>query len=847
MRPVFPQRCRRIDHRFRIEPERHAALKQVDPLPEAFAGRADQLVQRRRGRALLGEPQVHHLLHRPARIAEVRQPDHAARALQRVKAAPDRGEDGLVGWCPARLRSSLGNRCQHFLRLAEEDPEQFAVDLGLVALRLLGLRGRLRRLSAGDARQRGLQRRIVARPAGVEQRDRVAHPALQRTVVDQLRIIAQLYQRLAQFAAQRGVVGRVAQRADQFTGALRAIGEQRFGGVRRRRLQRERTARLERDHYRRRRAPRFVQLGAEPPGGGVERETRTAATALLQSVDEKAQRTKTGGNQLAIVGRRRGLLLHEATHALGDAARRRCGVAVTEQLQRACHLVELLRVLRQIGTLRCIAKERVERLFGRAQAALGLGNEAGHRQALLRSVAQVAQPLRQFALERVAGQRLPQPSGHFARALVEFVLHPEATLEPLLGEEQRRRAFQRQRLGHRLRPRHQHPAGLDEGFDQGLQALARQCPDCRMQGRDRLRESVQVGPAARGHLLPGRLGAGQRLAGRTDRAYVDASEARHLEIDRHRALDLEGAQHLGQQRRRGRLREIDAGEREQRVLHQPLGHRRAVGDRAAQLQVHPGEQALAVDVEHDRAIVQRLEPGEGHLPEGRMPGTDLRAGNHVDRLVQRRDAGRVVRLAQHLEQAALELRTCRRQCRRVEHASLGVGNHQLCGDRHHEEVGRMHPLGAARLEQVAIIWKQVQGLLWLAEQHLVEVFDDRAERARDALDQFARQPQLPALDLIEQRLGLRAEQRHPRKVDQHQRAVRLVQRDARGAQRRQLVVGRIVAAAELLAQLRLAGSERIADLARAPRQRGEIGRFGGRVSVRVVHRVVSRAKALRRP
>ncbi|KAA0212220.1 MAG: hypothetical protein EDM78_11885 [Proteobacteria bacterium] len=198
-------------------------------------------------------------------------------------------------------------------------------------------------------------------------------------------------------------------------------------------------------------------------------------------------------------------------------------------------------------------------------------------------------------------------------------------------------------------------------------------------------------------------------------------------------------------------------------------------------------------------------------------------------------------------QAALELRTCRRQCRRVEHASLGVGNHQLCGDRHDEEVGRMHPFGAARLEQVTIVGEQVQRLLRLAEQHLVEILDDRAESARNALDQFARQPQLSALDLLEQRLGFRAEQRHPRKIDQHQRAVRLVQRDARRAQRRQLVVVGIVAAAELLAQLRLAGGERLADLARAPRQRGEIGRFGRRLSDRVVHRVNSRAGSLRQP
>src|SRR5690606_14003863 len=105
-------------------------------------------------------------------------------------------------------------------------------------------------------------------------------------------------------------------------------------------------------------------------------------------------------------------------------------------------------------------------------------------------------------------------------------------------------------------------------------------------------------------------------------------------------------------------------------------------------------------------------------------------------------------------------------------------------------------------------------------QQRVEILGQCGEAARDALDQLARQAQLRALDEVQQRLGLGAEQRDALQVDERERAMRLVQRSARGAQRRQIVA--VVAARELLAKLRFAGRQCPADLAQAPRERGEV-------------------------
>ena len=390
-----------------------------------------------------------------------------------------------------------------------------------------------------------------------------------------------------------------------------------------------------------------------------------------------------------------------------------------------------------------------------------------------------------FLVRGRAGKRLQQARSHFASARVEIDPTPEPALERLLGEQQRRRAFLDQRFRRRRRPG-EDATGLGERVGESVNASAGQTGHRGPQCRNRLCENGNIGRFSLDQLLPRRLGARHRRARRRHRARIEATESRHLEVGRHRCIETEGATHLGNQRRARAARRIGARESEQRVLHQPFGDRSAIGDRAPQLQVHARQQALSVDVELDHAIAQGLEVGQRHFPEGRVPGPHLRGFDRVDRCVQRGDRCCIVRVAQHLQQAALELRARGAQFGRVELVHRRVGDHQPRRHRNHEQVGRMHALGAARFQQLAIVGKQVQRLVRFTEQQFVEILDHRSEAARDPVDQLARQAQLPALGQVEQRLGLRAERRDTGHIDERERAMRLVQRHARIAQRGQV-------------------------------------------------------------
>ena len=305
-----------------------------------------------------------------------------------------------------------------------------------------------------------------------------------------------------------------------------------------------------------------------------------------------------------------------------------------EYPQCAGDLLQLTHGLRQFGALRRVAKERIEHLLGRPKAALRLGDEADHRQALLRREARVAQPAWNFLVRGRTGNRLEQARRHFAGARVQIDPTPEAALERLFGEQQRRRAFQEQRFRHRRRRRSEYATGRGERFGESVNASAGQTGHRGRQFRNRLFEDGDIGRSSLDQLLPRRLGARERRARRRQRARIEAAESGHLEVGRHRCLETEGAAYLGNQRRVRLTRGIGARKSEQRVLHQPLRHRGAIGDRAPQLQVHARQQALSVDVELDHAIAQGFEVGQRHLPESRVPGPDLRGSDRVDRSVQ---------------------------------------------------------------------------------------------------------------------------------------------------------------------------------------------------------------------
>jgi hypothetical protein len=139
-----------------------------------------------------------------------------------------------------------------------------------------------------------------------------------------------------------------------------------------------------------------------------------------------------------------------------------------------------------------------------------------------------------------------------------------------------------------------------------------------------------------------------------------------------------------------------------------------------------------------------------------------------------------------------------------------------------EQVGRMHPLGAARLEQIAVVGVEVQRMMVGVAQQLLEVFEQGLEHARHQRRHRGIERDLPALDRIEQLFGFLGDQRHTVDRNHLQRTVRLVDRRARGAQR-----GTILGVGfELRLDVALGLRKRLADLAEAPGKGHEIRRHG---------------------
>ncbi len=596
VRQPVAQRRRRVDHRDRIHRRRTLRLQRVDPFRETGSRQVDQFVQRCGPRTLFGEPQVQHLLHRPGGVAESLEPDHPARSFQRVESAADRDQQRVVGRRGSRIDRRRFDGLQHFLRLAEEDLQQLAVDLGFFALRLVGNRRFVGSGSTGNLRDRGPQRPHVQVAVGVDARDRLFGVRLERGIVDQVRVVADLRERAAQRVARLSVVGAFGEGNHELARALRVLRHERLrGGV-------------ERYDDADRIGPRFVQDRVKAPRLAVELETRTGAARLLQAFDEETKGTDAVGDRFATLDRRRLVVGGEGLHLVGHRGSGRCRILVSEQLERTRNLMQLAHRLRQVGALRRVAKERVERLFGRTQVALRLDDERRHRQPLLRRVADVAQPLRHLVVRRRARRGLHEARGHFGGTRVVVVLSLQPALEDLFGEQQRRGGLERQRLGQRLRVEGEQPGRFAERVGQRANAGKRQRSRGGTQRGDRLCEGREVGSASARELFPRELRARYGFLRIDDRTRVDAPEARRLEILGNRARQTERAPHLRDERRERRMRLVDAREREQRVLEQPLGNRRTVGERAAQLQVQPREQALAVDVQGKGAVAQRLEP-----------------------------------------------------------------------------------------------------------------------------------------------------------------------------------------------------------------------------------------------
>ena len=105
----------------RLVGARAAGLQARDRTLEELARGGDQREEIGRRRALFLEPAVHDLLDRPRGLAEAREADHAAAALQRVEAAPDRAQHLDVLRHLARLLEALRDRAEHLAGLFEVD------------------------------------------------------------------------------------------------------------------------------------------------------------------------------------------------------------------------------------------------------------------------------------------------------------------------------------------------------------------------------------------------------------------------------------------------------------------------------------------------------------------------------------------------------------------------------------------------------------------------------------------------------------------------------------------------------------------------------------------------------
>ena len=111
------------------DPVRERAMREPDELEQAFVCRTVFLL-----------PQVHHLLHRPGRLAQPQQPDHAPAALEGVESAPHRRQLPGVGRLGAAHGETLPDRLEHADGFLQEDGEQLVVDrLVAFALEPLGV------------------------------------------------------------------------------------------------------------------------------------------------------------------------------------------------------------------------------------------------------------------------------------------------------------------------------------------------------------------------------------------------------------------------------------------------------------------------------------------------------------------------------------------------------------------------------------------------------------------------------------------------------------------------------------------------------------------------------------
>ena len=338
--------------------------------------------------------------------------------------------------------------------------------------------------------------------------------------------------------------------------------------------------------------------------------------------------------------------------------------------------------------------------------------------------AESAQPVGRCREHRVGRHRRLQALRHLRGAVVGARVVAQPAVEQLFGEQKRRGDFDREGVRQRTVGTRGTLPGREPGVGEHRDAGASERVGHFADLPERANEFGALGGAAAGDRLPGFLRQRDAFASARQRAGVELTVARPLEVGRHRTAKRERIE----DRRERRRHFARPREGEQHVAQQTIRDRRALVERAPQLQVQARQQALGVDVELGSTDTDRLEQAREHVPERRVRRADRGVADPRDRRPELAERVAGVPATQQLQQREFELRAHRLARLQVELDNAIAGDLQT-GLGREEEVRRMNPIGAPRLEQIAVVGEQVQRLRPCASQNVVEVLADRREGA----------------------------------------------------------------------------------------------------------------------
>jgi hypothetical protein len=652
---------------------RRAGGDGFDPFAE-FAQRAVGTRQQfGRGVALVGQPGVEHLLHRPGGIAEVGQADHARAALERVERAAQDGEFFGVVRMAAEFRDGGQAVLDHFAGLVEEDVLQVVFfELGHLGVGQRARAGDLRGPAFGLAAEL-LDGRHLGLAAGRGERGELGGD-LRVDFLD----AEHRFGHGCLLALRGAIVGHA-------VGGLAAHERLEFTGF------------------------------------GVEHEQALGQCGLVaQHVDQEAQRAQVVAQRVEaghFFGRR-GADQHGldvVAHALHGVR----GLFEAEHGEHAAHLHQLRRHGAQQALFGGAAEVLVERFFEFAQVAAQLVDHGAHGLAIAHAAVQVFHP-RLERLGMATGAHAFDAAGQLQGAGRELRVARVEVFERGFEVQHRGGDFHRELGVGRLAAAH----GGFNGMGQGLhhrQARRMQLLQRLAQLREGVGHLARAGDVAARKRRPHFLGGLDALARLCEHQRIEAAELLDGVVDVRFAGDAPGAAH-GAQRggvvaRGGHALRTE----EQQVLAKSVGHHAVAARERGVLQQHPRGGALHVGVGGNEVQREGVEEARGQGPEAGDAGQQRAASEAQAQGMQAPCGLRVAGLDQ-LQHFAVEPRS---------HGGV-IGNGRLRergldldpAPSGAPEVGRVHALVADQFQHVAVLRKQRHRRHRLAGQQGIEKIGD---------------------------------------------------------------------------------------------------------------------------